>query len=274
MSAPRTKGSPQWASFFAWLAVYLVISGCVTFLLFAWLERNVGHQPPLDSTILLAKAVSLVARVMIGGAEITRAHECPWQLKALTAAVMTYAGVVALLLVVKIVVTEFVALEIGNKWFTFGSTYRFIRSYGDYLAVSPLLIYATMNGATALYGKFQQKDDLQREALSYFVVADIPCLVPIISVFVLVGSIRGNLVHDDDAARIFVSGAMAMFIVTSNILTLVVRYVVHPSLDLAEPCSLGATANVGNDVSSNIGEPQAENPTGPDHVGQGDPYGN
>jgi hypothetical protein len=228
---------PLWGRYFAWLFLYVLLSTLITFLSFAALSANLAPRTvELTTAILTLKAISLAAIIVIGGAELARAPDCPSLLKWINIVVMAYIVVIIIAIIIKIVVGEMMlAVELEGKQlpYPFYLTYAIMQDYGNLIAVSPLVIYAILNILTALLCWLRNCDrKIINSALSFFMVADLPCLIPILGVFLLVTNVEEGGLNENSPTNLFVSGAMAMFILTSNILVLVVRYIVHPTLGI------------------------------------------
>lgn len=233
--------APRWREYFEGLALYLVLSGITAWFSYLWLSSNIGHPAGLESTISLIKALSLAALVIIGGLEIVRQQGCPKILYWINSAIMIWAVVLALGIVVKIVVSESLHSPPPSS-FAFQGTYELMASFeGNFLSITPILLFAIVNAVTAL-GYIGEDEDLQRMSLSFLCISDIPCIVPILGVLTMYGCLSST-VADGGGGELFVSGAMAMFILISNILVLVVRYVARPIVVGPSRASIPATSS-------------------------------
>ena len=211
-----------------WLSAYLILSGLTAWFSYMWLSSNIGHNAGLESTISLTKALSLGALVIIGGSEIVRQPGCPKLLYWANIVIMSWAVVLALGTVVKIVVGESINHPPPSS-FAFRGTYELMASLeGNFLSITPILLFALVNSATAIVCYKRGHEDLRRMSLSFLCISDLPCIIPIIGVFVMYKFLADSEMEGGHGGELFVSGAMAMFILISNILVLVVRYVAHP----------------------------------------------
>lgn len=219
--------APQWGEYFKGLVIYLVLSGITAWFSYLWLSSNIGHNAGLESTISLAKALSLGALVIIGGLEIVRQHGCPKILYWVNIIIMSWAVVLALAIVVKIVVGESIDHP-PPRSFAFKGTYELMASFeGNFLSITPILLFAVVNSVTALACYIRGIENLRRMSLSFLCISDLPCIIPILGVFAMYKCLA-DTGADGSHGELFVSGAMAMFILISNILVLVVRYVARP----------------------------------------------
>ena len=219
--------TPQWREYFKWLFVYIVLSGFTALLSYLWLSSNIGHNAGLESTISLTKALSLGALVIIGGSEIVRQPGCPNLLRWVNVGIMTWAVIIAMGIVVKIVVGETIGRPPPSE-FVFRGTYQFMSSLlGNFLSITPILLFAFVNLITAIISYYKNNENLRRMSLAFLCISDLPCIVPIMGVFAMYACLSDTNT-DGSHGELFVSGAMAMFILISNLLVLVVRFVAHP----------------------------------------------
>lgn len=225
MASKGTSSDAEWAAFFGWLTIYILVSSAAAALGYSWLSASIGKAADLATTIQLTKAVSLAALILIGGAEIVREKNAPGLLKLVNIIVMIGTAAIVGMILIKIIVQAMLNEGAFENIVPFLSTYNVMKQFGNEIAILPLFIFLVLNALSALYYcKVKVNEEMGRSALSFLCVSDIPCIVAISGVFMMVHFIAASE-HD---IEIFVSGAMAMFIVISNLLVLVVRYIIHP----------------------------------------------
>ena len=93
-----------------------------------------------------------------------------------------------------------------------GALIRWLANHVDYISVVPIFLYAIANW---IYSRVHPNDDVKKMSLKFFNISDFPCVVPLV-VVILIAVMNGTASAED---RLFLSGAVAMLIVSSNILT-------------------------------------------------------
>ena len=93
-----------------------------------------------------------------------------------------------------------------------GALVRFFANHVDYISIVPIFLYAIAN---LIYSRIHPNEDVKKMSLKFFNISDFPCVVPLV-VVILIAVMNGTASAED---RLFFSGAVAMLIVSSNILT-------------------------------------------------------
>lgn len=221
-----STASPRWLAFGGRVILYLFFSVLFTAFSHLWLSASLGRPASLVEIILLVKSISLFLLIIIGGDELYRAERVPSYLRWLNRALLVlalFAGVCVLLKM--FIITDAILLQKGGPFYEF---LFWVKRTSEVVSILPLVCYAVLNLLVAFFEGFrgQGDRDIAKAAASYFAVADVPCVVPIFAVFALVWSLGDKGADVVGESRVFLSGAMAMFILASNLLSISVRYVV------------------------------------------------
>lgn len=221
---------PNWGKFFGWTAVYLLLGSAFALLTYLYLSAEMGRDADLDTTTQLAKAISLAVLAMIAAFEVFRHKECPVLIFYSNIVCIFFTFGVFMAIIIKIVVSQYIHIVPEGNFIPFYSTYDVLQIWGNEISVSPIILFALLNVLIVLYYLWKGvNNELRRAAACYFCISDVACIVPILSVMLM----RNSLAPGPEG-ELFVSGAMAMFIVASNILALGVRFIVLPAIECSE----------------------------------------
>ena len=221
---------PSWTKFFGWTLFYLMLGSAAAYLLFLYLSAEMGRQADLYTTTQLAKAISLAVLAMIAAFEVSSHKACPRPIFYSNVICIVLTLVVFVAIVIKIVVSQYIPIVQEEGPLPFHSTYYVLKYWGNEISITPILMFAVLNvGISTYYILRKQNNEIRRAAACYFCISDVACIVPIVSVILM----RNSLAPGPEG-ELFVSGAMAMFIVASNILALSVRFIVLPAIECSE----------------------------------------
>lgn len=193
---------------FLFVSVILMATGA--FLLSVWFGRALDYI----ELVLLAKFWSLVGLIILGLELVKHANNLPTYLVRLNRLVAGSA-LLSLLIIAFVIMADHYHLPVcySRGWQ--------ICALAPALSGLPLIGYALVNVFTALYEGIRQggRREISAEATYFFCFVDVPCVIPILGIMAIVGLHPGN---DGLSRDLFVSGAIAMFLLASNLLTIAV----------------------------------------------------
>lgn len=218
--------SVNWLKY-AWnVILYVAVMGSLVVFSNLWLSSSLGRPAGLVETILLVKLSSLVTLIAIGGYELAKTNSPPRYLTALNVGVLVLGALSTVAIAFKLAVfIEAIAVYENGP---FRELLNWTVRNSEVISISPIVVYGLINllAATIETILTHGNKEIARHAASYLSIADIPCVVPILSIFLLTGIVGDFGGNTKETIEIFVSGAMAMFIFASNLLSISVKHVV------------------------------------------------
>lgn len=200
----------------------VILYSIVTFISYQMLSFAKGSNPSILEVLTLLKMSSLIILVLVGFYELATAVNVKKYIVISNIVIIASILVALLILFLKLLAHEL--LDAENVYLPL---FRWAESNGDLASIMPLVGYGALNALTSIYERYFGGDARASTHSSiYFAVADLPCLLPLLGIFLLASNLGGSDVISNHDSALLVGGAMAMFIYVSALLTVVAGVVI------------------------------------------------